>query len=242
MNLILLFKRDFISKNTARLTGRRHKHIVEHLHSKIGDELCVGLVNGKIGIGKITKFDHEAAELKVKTKNLPPKPLPLTLVVALARPNVFKRVLLSASSLGIKNIFILNFNRVEKSLWQSSALQPEAIEEQLVLGLEQARDTVMPTVELRKRFKPFVEDELPELIKGKLALVAHPDVKKILPSTKSFKSIVLVVGPEGGIIPYELQQLEKLGVIPFSLGERILRVETVIPYILGKLARNTQTH
>ena len=67
-----------------------------------------------------------------------------------------------------------NSSRVEKSFWQSPFLQPEALEQQMILGLEQARDTLMPEIHLRKRFKPFVEDELGEIIKGSQALVAHP--------------------------------------------------------------------
>src|SRR5208283_3585485 len=105
--------------------------------------------------------------------------LPVTLILALPRPPMLKRILFSAAMLGVKKIIILNFNRVEKSLWNSSSLKPKAIEEQLVLGLEQAKDTVMPEVIIKKRFKPFVEDELPILIKGKSALVAHPDKKSM---------------------------------------------------------------
>jgi TolB-like protein len=41
-------------------------------------------------------------------------------------------------------------------------------------GLSQARDTVLPQVHLRRGFKPFVEDELPGLIAGRRALLAHP--------------------------------------------------------------------
>ena len=103
--------------------------------------------------------------------------MPLTLILALPRPPMLKRILFSAAMLGIKKIIILNFNRVEKSLWNSSSLKPPAITEQLTLGLEQAKDTIMPEVILKKAFKPFVQDELPVLIKGKSALVAHPGGK-----------------------------------------------------------------
>jgi RsmE family RNA methyltransferase len=45
----------------------------------------------------------------------------------------------------------------------------------------------------------------------------------------------VVVGPEGGFIPYEVDLLTKNGCQAVSLGNRILRTETSISYILGRL-------
>ena len=101
----------------------------------------------------------------------------------------------------------------------------------------------MPEVILKKRFKPFVEDELPALIKGKLALVAHPS-KTHIPSPlwgglgrgdRPDKHVVLIVGPEGGIIDYEIELLKAAGCQVIDLGPRILRTESVLPYVVGKL-------
>jgi len=41
--------------------------------------------------------------------------------------------------------------------------------------------------------------------------------------------LVLAVGPDGGWVPFEADLLEKHGFRPFSLGPRILRVETAVP-------------
>ena len=181
MNLILLSDSDFIAPNRVRLSGRRFAHIQDILKAEKGQSLTVGKINGLMGQGTVVSKTNDAIELEVKLDAKPPEALPLTLILALPRPPMLKRILFSAAMLGVKKIIILNFNRVEKSLWNSSSLKPQAIEEQLVLGLEQAKDTVMPEVILKKRFKPFVQDELPALIKGKLALVAHPDRDMVLP-------------------------------------------------------------
>ena len=174
MNLILLFESDFVTPHRVRLTGRRFKHMQEVLKVRQNQSLTVGKINGLVGTGRLLDKESDAVELEVHLNQKPPQALPLTLILALPRPPMFKRILFSAAMLGIKKIIVLNFNRVEKSLWNSSSLKPQAMTEQLVLGLEQAKDTLMPEVILKKGFKPFVEDELPALIKGKLALVAHP--------------------------------------------------------------------
>jgi len=237
MNLILLSDSDFITPTRVRLTDRRLTHIQEILKAGIGQSLTIGKINGLMGQGIIVNKSDDAVELDLTLGQKPPEPLPLTLVLALPRPPMLKRILFSASMLGVKKIIILNFNRVEKSLWNSSSLKPEAIEEQLILGLEQAKDTQMPEVILKKGFKPFVQDELPNLIRGKQALVAHPGSSTIIlsPSGQESQSYVVIIGPEGGIIDYEIESLKAAGCKLIDLGPRILRTDSVLPFIVGRL-------
>ena len=236
MNLILLFPDDFAANNSmlVRLQGRRLKHVLEVHRASIGDELCVGLVNDRIGIGKVTHLSASVLEMEIRFERPAPPLLPVTLVLALPRPKVLRRVLRSVSAMGVKRMVLLNSFRVEKSFWQSPFLNPEDIHEQLVLGLEQARDTMLPEVLLRPLFKPFVEDELPSLIKGTLPLVAHPAAAE--PCPRALKEpVTLAIGPEGGFIPYEIKKLAACGFSPVQMGERILSVEAAVPALLSRL-------
>ncbi len=248
MNLILLYDSDFITPDRVRLTDRRFLHIQDILKAEQFQQLTVGKINGLMGQGTVKSKTNDTIELEVKLDDKPPEALALTLILALPRPPMLKRILFSAAMLGVKKIIILNFNRVEKSLWNSSSLKPAAITEQLVLGLEQAKDTLMPEVILKKGFKPFVQDELPALIKGTIALVAHPGGKGFVIPAKAGphaghsqelgiqgKHIVLIIGPEGGIIDYEIGLLKAAGCQTIDLGPRILRTELVLPYIVGKI-------
>ena len=72
----------------------------------------------------------------------------LALLLALPRPKMLKRVLQSVTSLGVKQLYLLNSYRVEKSYWGSPLLQADKLQEQLLLGLEQACDTILPQVHL----------------------------------------------------------------------------------------------
>jgi len=234
MNLILLEATDFITARRVSLRGRRLEHIRTVNQAAIGDRLRVGLKNGEIGSGQVTSIDDGAVELQVELTQSPPEPLPVTLLLALPRPKMLKRVLQSISSLGVKQIYLINSYRVEKSFWGSPLLQPEKIREHLLLGLEQAGDTLLPQVHLRQRFKPFVEDELPDICTGTRALVAHPAAECGNPLQPESPT-TLAIGPEGGFIPYEIEKLMECGFQPFSLGERILRVETAVPVLLSRL-------
>ena len=234
VNLILLDDDDFVSGNSVRLMGRRLKHILEVHQPAVSDALTVGRLGGLIGKGRVTAATSVAVEMEIALGEAPPPPLAINLVLALPRPKVIKRVLLAVASLGVKRLDFINGFRVEKSYWQSPVLSPAGIRDALVLGLEQARDTILSEVGLHPLFKPFVEDELPALIRGTLALVAQPGIREYCPPVVA-QPVTLVIGPEGGFIPYELEKLTATGCRPIQVGARILRVETVIPYILGRL-------
>jgi len=234
MNLVLLFADDFIDTRRARLTGRRAQHIRTVHHAKVGDTLRVGLLSDQLGTGAVTHLTDTAVELEVRLDQSPPPPLPLTLLLALPRPKSLKRIVQAVTAMGVKRVILMNTWRVEKSFWDSPALAESALRAQMILGLEQARDTVLPTISLRRRFKPFVEDEVPELSAGTLALAAHPFADDECPRAVE-QSVTLAVGPEGGFIPYEVELFRQHGFRPVSLGPRSLRVEHAVPALLGRL-------
>jgi RsmE family RNA methyltransferase len=196
--------------------------------------MVVGVAGGKIGTGVVTRIDGEMLEMRVTLDRDPPKPLPLTLVLALPRPKVLNRVIAGVTSLGVKRVFLINAWRVEKSYWKSPRLAEENLLAQRVLGLEQARDTILPEITAHRLFRPFVEDELPSIASGSLALVAHPNAQNECPRDIG-QSVTLAIGPEGGFIAEEIASLERIGFAPVSLGPRVLRVETAVAALIGRL-------
>ncbi|KZY72812.1 16S rRNA (uracil(1498)-N(3))-methyltransferase, partial [Oleiphilus sp. HI0068] len=181
MNLLLLFPENMHSETLAEISGRQLEHMHETLKSKVGDNIRVGLLNQQIGLATITALTTESAKLDIEWQKEAPAPLPLTLIIGLPRPKMLKRIIQTATTMGVKKIYFLNAWKVEKSFWQSPWLSEEKILENCILGLEQAQDTVMPEIHIKKRFKPFVEDELPALSKGTRQLVAHPREEQVCP-------------------------------------------------------------
>jgi RsmE family RNA methyltransferase len=234
MNLILLDDPDYSEAGRVRLSDRRLDHIRKIHRAKVGDVLRVGQINGRIGTGRVEKLDGSGLEMSVVLDSAPPEPPPLRLILALPRPKVLNRTIAAAVSMGIREIDLINSWRVEKAYWDSPKLSEENLRQQAILGLEQAGDTVLPTIHLHKLFTPFVREVLPAAIKGNLALVADPGGEKECPRQVDGKT-VLAIGPEGGFIERELETFREIGFASVSLGRRILRVETALAYLMGRL-------
>ena len=58
-------------------------------------------------------------------------------------------------------------------------------------------------------------------------------LKKALAYCAAPQSLAIVIGPEGGFAPYEVEALCQRGAAPVSLGPRILRTETASPALLA---------
>jgi RsmE family RNA methyltransferase len=234
MNQILLFEQDFISETTARLTGRRLLHLNEVLGSEKGELIKAGILNGQRGSAAIISIDKNEAVLETMLNEDPPPVIPLTLVAAVQRPKTMKKIMQYAASAGIKSIWFTRTWRVDKSYLESPVLSDKSILENLTLGLEQARDTILPAVQIRTRFRPFVEDELAAIVKDSVAIAAHPAAEKECPRN-IMQPCILALGPEGGFIPFEIELLAAHGFTPVTIGERPLRSEFALPSIVGRL-------
>ncbi len=232
MNLILFNQQDRIDPERIHLKDQRCVHLREVLGASTGDTLRVGEINGKMGHATLIQIDEHGAVLEIDLDQSPPPKLPLSLVLALPRPKMLRRILRTVAELGVAELHLINSYRVEKSYWQTPALERGSVERYFLQGLSQAKDTVLPKLKLRQRFKPFVEDELPALLNGKTALLAHPGQSPLLQACQG--DTVIVIGPEGGFIPYELEKLKAAGCQMVSLGSRIVRVETAVIHSISR--------
>ena len=234
MNLIILLERDFTADNQVTLTDERFTHIRSIHKSAIGDPVKVGQLNGLMGTGTITAIDDSQVDITVILDQPPPEKLPLTVILALPRPAMIRRIFRSIAELGIEELIVINSNKVEKSFWSSPALQDDKVEGYLIAGLQQAKDTILPKVSFKKRFKPFVEDELPALLKDCRGIIAHPATGQPCPHAIDEKAL-LAIGPEGGFTDYEVDKFLAAGFEGIHLGDRILRVENALTAITSKL-------
>ena len=237
MNCILLPAENF-SADTANIDALSQvNHVTKVLGAKVGDMLKIGQIGGNLGTSVIEDITSESIQLgDVQLNTAPPAKLDLTVILALPRPKVLRRLIMDMTALGVRDIILINSYRTQKSYWQSPML--ERIDEFVLEGLQQSIDTIVPSITLQKRFKPFVEDTLASLMNNR-AIVAHPysqqsfsEFLQLQPS-RELPSIVCI-GAEGGWIDYEIEMLSAQGCTPVHIGSRILRTEAAVNAILGQ--------
>lgn len=233
MNIVLLEAEQTQSEFWKIDNPRQIQHLSQHVQLNAGDTLKVGIRNGERYLTEVISVSEQQIRIRpIQVEAIPAK-LPVHLILALPRPKVLRRMVMDAVTLGVERISLIHSYRVDKSYWQSPFLQQ--LDDYVTLGLEQAGDTIEPEIQLYKRFKPFVEDVLPTFISDqKPAYVAHPYAEQQMPHAIQH-SCCLIVGPEGGFIPFEVDLFKKNGCQARRLGNRILRTETAVSHILGRL-------
>ena len=236
MNLLLLEPGE-IAGNETVLTGRRAEHLLRVLGVVPGDTVRVGVVGGRLGSGRVLAAAAGAVRLAVSLEREPAADLHLELILALPRPIMLQRILKQGTVLGVRRFHLIRSRRVEKSFFHSPVLEPGKMRVLLLEGMEQAMDTRLPEVTLHHQFRPFVEEVLPALT-GR-GLIAHPGVSDTLTTLPvghdPGEPLLLAVGPEGGWSEYELERFVDAGFHPFSMGERILHVDTAVVALLAQL-------
>lgn len=242
MNLILLDPDELRGGGSVALRPRQAAHVLNVLHARSGDSLRVGVVGGNIGTATVLAADADGVLISPPAlDSVPPRPW-FDLLLAAPRPKVLRRMWADMASLGVRNIILTNAAKVEKCYFGSHWLSPETYDPLLREGLEQSGATAMPRVEIVRRFRPFVEDEVPRRFADAPKLVAHPRCSRSAPPrfpdnpSEGAPLPLLAIGPEGGWTDFELGLLEKAGFAPFSVGSRVLRTDVALPAIAGAIA------
>lgn len=236
MNLLLI-ESDELAAGEVTLSGRRAEHLLRVLKVAPGDAVRVGVVGGRLGSGRVLAVEPERVRLAVACEREPVCDLHIELILALPRPIMLQRILKQATVLGVRRFHLIRSRRVEKSFFHSPVLAPDKIRTLLFEGMEQAMDTWLPEVTIHPQFKPFVEDVVPTL--SGQGLIAHPETDGTLAalpvSGEQGQRLLLAVGPEGGWSDHELQCFHDQGFYSFSMGSRILHVDTAVVSLLAQL-------
>ena len=249
----ILFKPGEIRDGRATFSDVRAEHVLTVLHGTEGQTLKTGVLDGPVGTSVIERIEGNAVTVRC-THETPSRPPWLDLILAPPRPRAMKRLLPQLASLGVRRIVLVGAEKVEKAFWGAQFLKEEVYRPLLVDGLQQAGTTAVPTIEVFKSFSRFVRFNLDSHFGGQTPrIVAHPSaVAGHVGGPRSCAAElctevgragarpspqvpVLAVGPEGGWTDAEVALLEEKGFARMSLGPRILRTDTALIVLLGRL-------
>lgn len=228
MNLLLLHPEEVAHDGHARLSGDRARHLLQVLKTAPGREVRIGLLDGPLGVGTVIAVEPPTVELRCEFSGAPPPRPAVDLLLALPRPKVLGRLWAQLAALGIGRIMLSNAERVERAYFDTHVLDPDHYVPRLIEGLQQARDTRLPTVSIHRRFRVLVEDEIGPA-NGDCRIVADPaagsSVRTVVTEQRASR-VLLAIGPEGGWNPFERALLASHGFAEVAMGPRTLRTDT----------------
>jgi 16S rRNA (uracil1498-N3)-methyltransferase len=236
VNLILLEPDEVDDRGEVTLGGARAAHLLAVLKVVPDGSVSIGLLDGPRGRATVLATEPGRVRLRTAFEQETPAVPPVDLLLAVPRPKVLRRLWAQLSALGVGRIILTNAARVERNYFDTHVLSPECYRPLLIDGLQQARDTRLPSVTIHRRLRPLVEDDLDALAGAAHRLVAdHRAMTPVVDAlaARNSERVLLAIGPEGGWNEFELRMLEDHGFHSVALGARTLRVDTACIALLA---------
>jgi 16S rRNA (uracil1498-N3)-methyltransferase len=223
--------------NKFKLSKEDNHHIIDVLRMSMGDMVFV-IYGGKRYKCQLVMIKSELELLQVEVEELRTElPVKIKLVYGLPRLEKFELVLQKAVELGVSIIvpFVSEFSIVK--------LEPDRLESKMLRWNKIIKEASEQShrSKLMEVLSPIRINDL-RVNLSELNIVADENqsnngtnsLVKFLES--NYKSITILVGPEGGFSAAELKIFSNLGFKSVSLGKRILRSETAAIYLISAIS------
>lgn len=228
---------DAFDENCLKISGLDAKHIIKVLRKSPGDDIIVCDGCGFDYHTVIQEISNQEVLLAVtgKQKNLCEPNVKVTLYQCIPKGAKMEETIQKCTELGVSSIVpFLSARTVVRddkagfakkaNRWQKTA--DEAVK-QCMRGIIPTVSDVLSFEEMIGRAKSHALCIMP------YENCRHNDLKSILQNNESCLDVGIIIGSEGGFEESEVMQAEQNGIIPVTLGRRILRTETAGATVLG---------
>jgi 16S rRNA (uracil1498-N3)-methyltransferase len=221
---LILFEASEIERPLPR-SDRRAVHILSVLRRNVGDTFDVGLVNGPRGKATLTTIDEQQLVLGFTWGARPTSLDPITLIIALPRPQTARDILRDATALGVAAIHFVRSEKSESSYGQSSLWTSGEWRRHVIAGAEQAVDTALPDVTDGRGLDETVSSMPADGYRFALDNYESPTRLSDVSIVRG-THLVLALGAERGWSAAERDTLRGHQFAFVHLGPRVLRTET----------------
>ena len=229
------------------VTGEDAHHIKDVLRMKPGEELAVrtdgDLKEYRYGIERFEQDasgQHAAVVLKLRfvRESNTELPVKVRLYQCLPKADKMELIVQKAVELGACDIIPVESSRcivkLDDSKKQKRTARWQAIADS---AASQCGRGILPKVHLplpiEKAFADAAENS--DVCVIPYELQGPGNTRELLEGVRSGECISVFIGPEGGFEKSEIESAGKHGIVPVSLGRRILRTETAGPAFLSFL-------
>lgn len=219
--------------DAIRIRGAEAHHAVAVRRVRVGEHVTLGDGEGlwiKATVSEIAGPKDLVVDVTAVRRHPATTPR-LTLVQALAKGDRDELAVQAATELGVDHVIPWHAAR-SVSRWDAAKSAKGVARWQAIVreAAKQAHRPWVPTVSA-----PVTTAELAARAGASLLLVLAPDGRQALTEQDLSGSdeIVLIVGPEGGMTPEELDRLAAAGARIVRLGDTVLRTSTAGPAALA---------
>jgi len=221
-----------LSKNLDLSISDLH-HINNVMRMKIGDQIII-IYNKIKNFVELTEIKPVGIKFKIiKSETFTRENPEIVLAVSLVNEQKWDLILQKATELGVNQIIPIVFERTiikldDKKLNQKQIRWQKIVKE----AAEQSHRFELPIISNLLSYHELKN------ISGDLKIICstkekQTNLKDILKNNLNCDRIIVVIGPEGGLTDLEEEKLITYGFQSITLGNNILRVETVPMFILS---------
>jgi 16S rRNA (uracil1498-N3)-methyltransferase len=235
-------KQDQIKENIIEIKEEDIKHIKNVLRKEINDEIEIcNQENGDNYKCKIEQINQENIKCRIieKIENRKESQIYVNIYQGLPKADKMELIIQKSVELGVYRIIPTNMKRcIVKIEAKEEHKKIERWQKISEVAAKQSGRNLIPKVENITNVKKISN----ELEQYDILLVAYEEEQentlkqelvKIKQEKKEKLNIGIVIGPEGGIDKEEIEILKQSGAKIVTLGQRILRTETVALNILS---------
>lgn len=221
-----------IIEDTIRITGPDVNHIRNVLRLKQGEQIIICNGQGKDCYCIINKVLETQVEAKIESMQDTASELKtrITLFQGLPKKDKMELIIQKAVELGVYEIVPVMTKRVIVKL-EDKKKEEKKLERWQAIAESAAKQSgrgVIPQIKPVLQFTEAVK-KAREMGTGIIPYENATDMehtRKVINQCGQYSSIGIFIGPEGGFEEAEVKTAEENGIIPISLGKRILRTET----------------
>ena len=217
------------------LAGDEGRHAALVARMRVGERPSGGDGRGRVATAEAVAVSKDTVELEVVAVDETPEPRPrITLVQALAKGGRDELAIQAATELGVAAVAPWQAAR-SVTRWEGRKADAGAARWAGIVR-EASKQAMRPWAAIGLPLMSTAD--LVTLAGGTATVVLDPDaaVRLVDAVPAGTADLVLVVGPEGGIAPDELERLTAAGATAARLGPTVLRTSTAGPAALAALA------
>ena len=226
-------QRYFAVDKDLNISEKDKHHIINVMRMKLNDKIEI-VYDEKVYMCEINDISKKDVSYSVKdiidiNNELPVK---VTIAVSLVNEKKLDFILQKCTELGVYDFILVNSDRSKIKIDGKEKKKIERWNTITKEAAEQSHRNIKPIV----REIMSINDVLKLDYDLKLTCSTKENektIKNVLQNSTNCDRIIIVVGPEGGLTVSEEEKLEKNGFIPVTLGNLILRTETVPIYIMS---------